>query len=67
MFASSASTASTYVTGVVDTAVSGGSAGGTVVHVGVVSPNATTFVQNINGFTAVTSASTWNEWSFGRW
>jgi len=65
MFASSASTASTYVTGVVDTAVSGGSAGGTKVHVGIVEPYATTFVQNINGFTAVTSASTWNEWSFG--
>ena len=65
MFASSASTASTYVTGVVDTAVSGGSAGGTVVHVGVVSPNATTFVQNINGFTAATSASSWTEWSIG--
>ena len=65
MFASSASTASTYVTGVVDTAVSGGSAGGTVVHVGIVEPYATTFVQNINGFTAATSASSWTEWSIG--
>ena len=69
MFASSASTASTYVEGAVSTGVSGSSddiASTTVYAIlpNLIKPGSSTHVVNLNGYTAATSASSWSEWSF---
>ena len=62
----SASTATTYVEGAINKAVSGNT-GNTSINIvsNLVSPGSSTYVTAIEGFTAVTSAATWNEWSFG--
>ena len=70
MFASSASTATTYVEGVTLQGVSGSSDNLAVVgdtHAilkGIISPQATTYVTNIDEYTGCTSATSWSEWSF---
>ena len=70
MFASSASTASTYVEGVTSTSVSGSadnvSAADTTHAIlkGIITDQATTYVTNINEYTGCTSATSWSEWSF---
>ena len=69
MFASSASTATTYVEGAVSTGVSGSSddkASTTVYAIlpNLIKPGSSTHVVNLNGYTAATSASSWSEWSF---
>jgi hypothetical protein len=73
MFASSASTATTYVEGVTSTGVSGSSDNVTStsnygILKGIITDQATTYVTNIGKYTGVTSASSWSEWSFyGAW
>ena len=71
MFASSASTATTYVEGVVSTGVSGSSdnispAEQTAYAIisNLIKPGSSTHVVNLNGYTAATSATSWSEWSF---
>ena len=69
MFASSASTATTYVEGVTSTGVSGSSNNISLdnsygILKGIITDQATTYVTNINKYTGVTSASSWSEWSF---
>ena len=71
MFASSASTATTYVEGVVSTGVSGSSdnispAAQTAYAIisNLIKPGSSTHVVNLNGYTAATSATSWSEWSF---
>ena len=70
MYAKSASTATTYVEGVTLQGVSGSSDN---IHPvdsdygilkGIISDQATTYVTNIGGYTAATSATSWSEWSF---
>jgi len=69
MFASSASTASTYVEGVTNTGVSGGTDNISVgdnyaILKNLIKPGSSTHVVNLNSYTASTSASSWSEWSF---
>jgi len=69
MFASSASTATTYVEGVTSTGVSGSSDNLTSTTVYGILPNlikagSSTYVVNLGSYTAATSASSWSEWSF---
>tara|TARA_Y100000310_G_scaffold241566_1_gene245574 strand:+ start:265 stop:4356 length:4092 start_codon:yes stop_codon:yes gene_type:complete len=69
MYASSASTASTYVTGATSTGVSGSSdnvspSNEYAILQGIIAPQATTHITNINEYTGCTSATSWSEWSF---
>ena len=66
MFVSSASTGTTYVQVPTNTGVSGNTGTSSINIVkGLISENSSTDVLNIGSYTAVTSASTWEEWSFG--
>jgi len=69
MFASSAVTATTYVEGATLTGVSGSSDNKTSTTVYAILPNlisegSSTYVTNLNSYTASTSATSWGEWSF---
>ena len=65
MFVHSATTATTYVESVVENTGLSGAAGDTIVIVpDLIADGSQTYAQNIGGFSASTTASSWNEWSF---
>jgi hypothetical protein len=64
MFVHSATTATTYVEGVTNTGFSGSSDDSIVIVPDLIGTDSQTYVQSIGGFTACTTASSWNEWSF---
>ena len=68
MFVHSATTATTYIEQVTNTSVSGGTdatgAASDDIIPDLIEANSQTMAIEIDGFTACTSASSWNEWSF---
>ena len=65
MFAHSAYTATTYVEGAINTGLSGSSDDSANIVPDLIAAGSQTQVKSIGGFTGVSSASSWSEWSFG--